>query len=542
VRSRSAPGGAAGYGLWASQAGSGIGVYSTSPAGIGVEGLHSSSTGALPGVEGMTASTAGSAAGIYGLVKSSSPGAYSAGVYGQNNDTGDNGIGVYGSQAGSGWGMFGTTPAGVGVIGKSASGYGVYGHHTASSGTLPGVQGVTDSPAGAGVRAVNTAGGPGLAAVVNNNSIPPLTVNSTAEVAGLNADLFDGLDSNGLWKLGGNAPASTGILGTTTNEPLELKVNGQRALRLEPNATSPSVVGGYSGNMVQASAPGATIAGGGSSGFENVVTDNFGAVGGGNNNTAGFDGTVGGGGSNSASSLGSTIAGGFVNSASAIYSAVGGGEHNTASGTESTVPGGEGNTASGADGFAAGQNADASDANSFVWNDGNYTSPIPSQGADSFTAHATGGFNLWTNSSGNPTGCGIVSGGGTWVCSSSRSVKDDFSLVDRAQILRRLARVPITTWHYKTEKAGVRHIGPMAQDFARAFHFGQGTTGIAMVDADGISLAAIQGLYRQNQALNGKVVGLQRRNRILTNALASQDARLARLERAVAKLRTSPEH
>jgi len=49
------------------------------------------------------------------------------------------------------------------------------------------------------------------------------------------------------------------------------------------------------------------------------------------------------------------------------------------------------------------------------------------------------------------------------------------------------------------------------------------------VDADGISLAAIQGLYHENQALNGKVAGLQRQNRTLST-------RLTRLERAVAKL------
>jgi hypothetical protein len=65
----------------------------------------------------------------------------------------------------------------------------------------------------------------------------------------------------------------------------------------------------------------------------------------------------------------------------------------------------------------------------------------------------------------------------------------------------------------------------MAQDFARAFHFGQGDTGIAMVDADGISLAAIQGLYLQNQVLNRKVIELQRQDRALS-------ARLTRLERA----------
>jgi hypothetical protein len=52
-------------------------------------------------------------------------------------------------------------------------------------------------------------------------------------------------------------------LGTTDNNALELHVNSARALRLEPNATSPNVIGGYSGNSVTAGVYGAAICGGG---------------------------------------------------------------------------------------------------------------------------------------------------------------------------------------------------------------------------------------------------------------------------------------
>jgi hypothetical protein len=47
-----------------------------------------------------------------------------------------------------------------------------------------------------------------------------------------------------------------------------------------------------------------------------------------------------------------------------------------------------------------------------------------------------------------------------------------------------------------------------------------------MIDANGIALAAIQGLYRRNQAL-------ERRNRGLRAQLEAQKARLTRLERVV---------
>ncbi len=71
---------------------------------------------------------------------------------------------------------------------------------------------------------------------------PPLAVNSSVKVLNLNADLLDGLDSAGLWKLGGNAGTTPGanFLGTTDNQALELKVNGQRALRIEPDRPAPT--------------------------------------------------------------------------------------------------------------------------------------------------------------------------------------------------------------------------------------------------------------------------------------------------------------
>ena len=62
----------------------------------------------------------------------------------------------------------------------------------------------------------------------------------------------------GLWQATGNAGTTPGrsFLGTSDNQPLEFKVNGQRALRLEPNATSPNVIGGYGATW---SATGSTV-------------------------------------------------------------------------------------------------------------------------------------------------------------------------------------------------------------------------------------------------------------------------------------------
>jgi hypothetical protein len=160
------------------------------------------------------------------------------------------------------------------------------------------------------------------------------------------------------WSLTGNADTTPGtnFLGTTDNVALELKVNNARALRIEPNVTSPNIIGGYSGNSVTSGVKGAAIGGGGKSGSENRVTDNYGTVGGGYANQAGDAdaittnapyATVGGGSSNTASGSYATVGGGAGNTASSQYATVGGGYGNTASALAATVAGGAGNTASG---------------------------------------------------------------------------------------------------------------------------------------------------------------------------------------------------
>jgi len=69
-------------------------------------------------------------------------------------------------------------------------------------------------------------------------------------------------------------------------------------------------------------------------------------------------------------------------------------------------------------------------------------------------------------------------------------------------------------------------MGPTAQDFYTAFGLGDGDTSIGTVDADGVALAAIQGLCAENQALKAQVTGLE--------------ARLTALEQAHPVSRVSP--
>ncbi len=71
-------------------------------------------------VEGINNTTTASIAAVRGIVNSTSPGGFSTAVRGINNGTGGLGIGTWGSQNGSGWGVYGVTPNGLGVYGNSS--------------------------------------------------------------------------------------------------------------------------------------------------------------------------------------------------------------------------------------------------------------------------------------------------------------------------------------------------------------------------------------------------------------------------------------
>lgn len=83
---------------------------------------------------------------------------------------------------------------------------------------------------------------------------------------------------------------------------------------------------------------------------------------------------------------------------------------------------------------------------------------------------------------------------------SDRYVKEAVAEVDVQAILQGIANLTITSWKYKNQDETIRHIGPMAQDFAAIFNCGESDRFINTVDANGVALAAIQALYQKLQA------------------------------------------
>ncbi len=92
---------------------------------------------------------------------------------------------------------------------------------------------------------------------------------------------------------------------------------------------------------------------------------------------------------------------------------------------------------------------------------------------------------------------------------SDRTIKQDFDTVDTREILNRLVAMPMSSWSYTFQDPSVRHIGPMAQDFAAAFGVGDSDKKIDMVDANGVSIAAIQALYGLVQERDEQIAALR---------------------------------
>lgn len=65
--------------------------------------------------------------------------------------------------------------------------------------------------------------------------------------------------------------------------------------------------------------------------------------------------------------------------------------------------------------------------------------------------------------------------------------------------------MPVQGWRYTNEVAGVRHLGPMAQEFKPTFGLGKDDRFIAFVDEEGVALAAIQGLNQKVDAENARL-------------------------------------
>lgn len=360
------------------------------------------------------------------------------------------------------------------------------------------------------------------------------------------------------------------------------------------NPVTANIIAGSSANRSRSGVRGATISGGGTTNGdpdfgnfnENSVNAHFATIGGGLRNEAGASSgamgdsafaTISGGRSNSAEGLYSAIGGGYLNDATGDRSIVSGGGVNTAGGAYSAVAGGIANDAFGEGSFASGgagncaggdyswgggkrasiRPADSAestdcvgiprsgdsdgDEGSFLWG-GDSEVTFATTGPNQFGVRAAGVYFGSVNASTvdlpagrfiNTASGAHLTTGGTWTNASSRTLKTAFEGIDPMAVLGKVVSLPLSTWSYKASVEG-RHLGPMAEDFKQAFGLGGDGKSISTVDADGIALAAIQGLNQKGNMAMTAIQDLNRKldaeNAALKIALAAVEARLRVIE------------
>jgi hypothetical protein len=437
------------------------------------------------------------------------------GGYSGNNATADvwGAVIAGGGQLDSGW--VNRVTDSIGTVSGGVNNQAGNGAGTVGDAVLATVGGGQDNVAG-GARSTISGGGSNLAA----DDYSSIGGGFNNDAGGDWATVAGGVGNNAAAMsatIGGGSQNQATISGATIAGGNSNSVSGNNGAiggGLSNDATgASSFIGGGSNNEAGG---GSSVVGGGTG---NVV-GGFGSqtfIGGGNLNSATASlATIGGGDSNDATNTYAFVGGGSGNTASGFLGTVAGGDTNTASGGQSTVPGGASNTAAGDWSFAAGRRAKANHQGSFVWADAAFAD-MASSAANQFIVRAGGGMYLQSDSTldsqggflNTSTGASL-STGGTWTNASDANLKTGFHSANGVATLEALSRMPISTWSYKAEDGNVIHIGPTAQDFAAAFDVGADDRSIATVDADGVALSAIQGLYELVQDQQAQIERLER--------------------------------
>ena len=361
-----------------------------------------------------------------------------------------------------------------------------------------------------------------------------------------------GTNGSSGWSLSGNNVGAAQFLGSTNNQAVEIRAGGARVLRLEPNTNGlPNVIAGATNNSVTAGVTGATIGGGAA----NTNGGSLSFIAGGANNFIPTNVThamIAGGASNTAAGTFSLAAGqrakanhrgtfvwadsqgaDFVSNGTnqfLIRAAGGVGINTTNLGTSMfSVLGNQ--TGGWPSPMALIQNTNPTVNASPALRVVTYGGTI--DGALSVSANGTGLIARFGNSAGwvgdittNGTFNGLV-----FNPTSDRHAKEGFQPVNPCVVLEKIVALPISEWNFKAAP-GEPHIGPMAQDFRAAFGLGADDKHIATVDADGVALAAIQGLNQKTEVRSQRSeVRIQK----LEAENAALKARLEKLERLVSE-------
>jgi hypothetical protein len=135
-------------------------------------------------------------------------------------------------------------------------------------------------------------------------------------------------------------------------------------------------------------------------------------------------------------------------------------------------------------------------------------------GTTKFVIANNGNIGIGTTNTNNPLTVGFdgtngngayVTTGGAWTNGSSRSYKENYTMLNQDDILRKINSLTIEQWNYKNEDPSIKHIGPFAEDFYNTFNVGNDSKHISTIDPAGVALIGIQALSKQVTDLRAQI-------------------------------------
>jgi hypothetical protein len=145
------------------------------------------------------------------------------------------------------------------------------------------------------------------------------------------------------------------------------------------------------------------------------------------------------------------------------------------------------------------------------------------------TTRFIGGYRFYTSTPDSNSGVYMRGNMSGWSNYCDRNLKENFETVDGELLLSKIKELPITKWNYKSGDPSIKYIGPVAQDFYKAFQLGgTDSLGINSICIDGITLSGVKALEERTSEIiveinliKDKNVQLELENKYLKEQLSN---------------------
>jgi hypothetical protein len=175
-----------------------------------------------------------------------------------------------------------------------------------------------------------------------------------------------------------------------------------------------------------------------------------------------------------------------------------------------------------------------------VIGDNTYGSIAYASQDNQFTARFTGGFRLYTHWADSSEGVYMKGNTSGWSNYCDRNLKENFEAVDGEWMLSKIRELPVTKWNYKSSGPSIKYIGPVAQDFYKAFQLGgTDSLGINSICIDGITLAGVKALEERTSKILIEINYLKEKNAQLdleNKKLKEQLSSISKLDNELSKV------